>query len=188
MDFYKIHLPFWPLQSQEEQSHRETVISFGGVPLSAPLLAVEPSAHTSKQAQCCLSESPTGYSAETGPRLSVLFWSSRTTFREDAALSAPGTSIRIALPQWPLQSGRTAPWRGGREHFWADFLLSAAGQRRPGSGPQWTRAFSFPQLVTQGSSVQGLSNKLTIQSKHVSSPLSHISGLWRGQETGLGTV
>lgn len=32
MDFYKIHLPFWPLQSQEEQSPIETVISFGGIP------------------------------------------------------------------------------------------------------------------------------------------------------------
>lgn len=49
MDFYKIHLPFWSLQSQEETESHSDRDQLWGCPLSTSLLAVEPSAHTSRQ-------------------------------------------------------------------------------------------------------------------------------------------
>lgn len=92
---------------------------------------------------------------------------------KNAALSALGS--RHQHPHCPSTVGpcsRVGRPRGGEAEstFWQTSCLSLDRvHRRPGSGATGaSRAFSFPpQLVTQGSSVQGLSNKLTIQSKHM---------------------
>lgn len=87
MDFFfffnKIHLPFWPLQSQEEHPvpcvAKTPVIALG----PTPLLVMEPSAPASEQfsvaSQSCRL-APQQNSVSPAISFSVLFWDSRTTF------------------------------------------------------------------------------------------------------------
>lgn len=84
-------------------------------------------------------------------------------------LQAPASTS--ALPAGPLKSGWAAPRGGSRKHFLADFCWSLPQDRvdrRPVGRANRGRGFSsfLPQLVTQGSSVHGLSNKLTVELKH----------------------
>lgn len=134
--FYKIHLPFWPLQSQEEHP----------VPCVAktPVIALGPRPSVGQGAICtrlravrrCLSELSTDSSAELGcPQPSLFPFCSGVL--EPLSAKSPGphpVSSWLQAPastapmrSGPLQSDRTAPWRGDGEHFLGDFL-SATGQ------------------------------------------------------------
>lgn len=140
MDFFffnKIHLPFWPLQSQEEHPvlcvAKTPVIALGPTPLFVGHGAI---CTRLRAVQRCLSELSTGSSAELWcPRPSLFPFCSGV--QEPLSAKSPGPHpVRSWLQApastapkcgGPLQSDRAAPWRGGGEHFLGDFL-SATGQ------------------------------------------------------------
>lgn len=73
VDFYKIHLPFCPLQSQEERQVTWRLCCQGslgqlwGPPLSSPLLATEPPAHISRQPSVASQSHPLTIRQDLGP-------------------------------------------------------------------------------------------------------------------------
>lgn len=114
--FYKIHLPFWLSQSQEE--HRVTRVA--ETPLIAlgasPLLALEPSAPPSSQSTVASQELYPGSSVELGP--GCLFSRSVLGFENHFLLEpgtppcqllASGTSSHNAHPRWVPAVGSDNP-------------------------------------------------------------------------------
>lgn len=128
MDFYKIHLPFWSLQSQEEtESHRDRD-QLWGCPLSAPLLAVEPSAHTSKQPGVASQSCPLAIQQKLVPASPFC-----SGVPEPLSARTPPCQLQAPASALPFRSGpcsRVEQPHGeeAESTFWADFLLSAAGQ------------------------------------------------------------
>lgn len=97
-------------------------------------------------------------------------------------LPAPGTSIHNCPASGPPAARLGCARRRIGKHFLDDFYWSLPQDRvhgRPvGQATRGRGLFSFlPQLVTQGSSVHGLSNKLTVELKHACLRLSSLNVL-----------
>lgn len=189
MDFYKIHLPFWeqkePVEPQEgAESHKDTLWlrplrSSFRILLGPPR---QPSVAICTHLRGSLASPPRAFGCLAELALSQLAFSvllccsggglePLSARGEDQApgLPAPGTSIH---PWVPCSQARAVPEGASRRHLSRLTSLESATDRvfpqeACGAGQDRQELFSFlPQLVTQGSSVHGLSNKLTVELKH----------------------
>lgn len=134
--FYKIHLPFWPLQSQEEHP----------VPCVAktPVIALGPRPSCWSRSHLHLPRSSSALPLRVVDWLLSRTWCPQPSLfpfcsgvLEPLSAKSPGphpVSSWLQAPastapmrSGPLQSDRAAPWRGDGEHFLGDFL-SATGQ------------------------------------------------------------
>lgn len=147
--FYKIQLPFWPSQSQEEQSHtcgRDSLDSFGALPSVGP--GAIRTASSQSQSAVASQELYPGSSVELGPRLSVLGSENHFLLEPGTPpcqLLASGTSSHNACPRWVPAVGSDNPVEKEAKSTFGETscLPLDRAHRRPGGGPQGRGLFHF---------------------------------------------